>query len=103
MVRRVYAEKKPALRLEAQGLLTELRTILGVSSLTGLRLVNRYDVENMDAGVFQRAKTIVFSEPQTDLLYEEDCPLPEGSVERQAQAMIEQLARYGALEVVHDG
>ena len=32
-----------------------------------------------------------------------DCPLPDGSVERQAQAMIEQLARYGALEVVRDG
>ena len=36
MVRRVYVEKKPALRLEAQGLLTELQTILGVSALTGL-------------------------------------------------------------------
>ncbi len=32
-----------------------------------------------------------------------DCPLPEGSVERQAQAMIKQLAKYGALEVMHDG
>ena len=32
-----------------------------------------------------------------------DCPLPDGSVERQAQAMIEQLARYGALEVIQDG
>ena len=32
-----------------------------------------------------------------------DCPRPDGSVERQAQAMIEQLARYGALEVVRDG
>ena len=32
-----------------------------------------------------------------------DCPLPDGSVERQAQAMIEKLARYGALEVVRDG
>jgi len=32
-----------------------------------------------------------------------DCPLPEGSVERQAQAMIEHLARYGALEVIRDG
>ncbi len=32
-----------------------------------------------------------------------DCPLPDGSVERQAQAMIEQLARYGALEVIRDG
>ena len=78
MVRRVYAEKKPALRLEAQGLLNELRTILGVSALTGLRLVNRYDVEGIADGVFQKAKTIVFSEPQVDLLYEEDLPLPEG-------------------------
>ncbi|MCI9461399.1 MAG: phosphoribosylformylglycinamidine synthase, partial [Oscillibacter sp.] len=78
MVRRVYAEKKPALRLEAQGLLTELRTILGVSSLTGLRLVNRYDVENLSEEVFQRAKSIVFSEPQVDLIYEESFPLPEG-------------------------
>nr|WP_326166190.1 phosphoribosylformylglycinamidine synthase [uncultured Oscillibacter sp.] len=78
MVRRVYAEKKPALRLEAQGLLNELRTILGVSALTGLRLVNRYDVEGIADGAFQKAKTIVFSEPQVDLLYEEDLPLPEG-------------------------
>ncbi len=78
MVRRVYVEKKPALRLEAQGLLTELRTILGVSALTGLRLVNRYDVENIPEAVFRKAKAIVFSEPQVDLLYEEDFPLPEG-------------------------
>ena len=78
MVRRVYVEKKPALRLEARGLLTELQTILGVSALTGLRLVNRYDVEGLSEEVFQRAKSLVFSEPQADLLYEEDCPLPEG-------------------------
>ena len=32
-----------------------------------------------------------------------DCPLPDGSVERQAQAMIDRLAKYGALEVVRDG
>ncbi len=32
-----------------------------------------------------------------------DCPLPDGSVERQAQAMIEKLAKYGALEVIRDG
>ncbi|WP_325213968.1 phosphoribosylformylglycinamidine synthase [Oscillibacter sp.] len=78
MVRRVYVEKKPALRLEAQGLLTELRTILGIAALTGLRLVNRYDVEGLTEEVFQRAKTIVFSEPQVDLIYEERFPLPEG-------------------------
>lgn len=32
-----------------------------------------------------------------------DCPLPDGSVERQAQAMIDKLAKYGALEVIRDG
>ncbi len=78
MVRRIYVEKQPALRLEAQGLLNELRTILGVTALTGLRLVNRYDVENIEDSVFQQAKTIVFSEPQVDLLYEDVCPMPEG-------------------------
>ena len=78
MVRRVYVEKQPVLRLEAQGLLTELQTILGVSALTGLRLVNRYDVENIADEVFQKAKAIVFSEPQVDLLYEEDFPAPQG-------------------------
>ena len=62
MVRRVYVEKKPSLRLEAQGLLSELQSILGVSALTGLRLVNRYDVENLADEVFQRAKSIVFSD-----------------------------------------
>ena len=78
MVRRVYVEKRPDLRLEAQGLLAELQAILGVTALTGLRLVNRYDVENIGDEVFQRAKAIVFSEPQVDLIYEEDFPVPEG-------------------------
>ena len=41
MVRRIYVEKKPALRQEAKSLLNELRTLLGISSLTGVRLINR--------------------------------------------------------------
>ena len=44
MVRRIYVEKKSALRHEANGLLNELRNLLGISSLTGLRVLNRYDV-----------------------------------------------------------
>ena len=66
MVRRIYVEKKPALRHEAANLLAELRTLLGISSLAGLRLVNRYDVEGLDEDVFQRAVNTVFSEPQVD-------------------------------------
>ena len=75
MVRRIYVEKTPALRHEAGALLGELRTLLGISSLTGLRLVNRYDVEGLDEDVFQRAVKTVFSEPQVDDAGE---TLPEG-------------------------
>ncbi|MBR4983788.1 MAG: phosphoribosylformylglycinamidine synthase [Lachnospiraceae bacterium] len=66
MVRRIYVEKKPTLRLEAAGLLNELRSLLGISNLTGLRLINRYDVEGLEEDVFQRAVQTVFSEPQVD-------------------------------------
>ena len=51
MVRRIYVEKKPTLRLEAAGLLNELRSLLGISNLTDLRLINRYDVEGLEEDV----------------------------------------------------
>ena len=66
MVRRIYVEKKAELRQEAAGLLNELRSLLGISSLTGLRLINRYDVEGLEEEVFERAVQTVFSEPQVD-------------------------------------
>ena len=75
MVRRIYVEKKPALRHEAAGLLNELHSLLGISNLTNLRLVNRYDVEGLDKEVFDRAVQTVFSEPQVDDATE---ALPEG-------------------------
>ena len=75
MVRRIYVEKKPALRQEAAGLLNELRTLLGVTALTGLRLLNRYDVEGLDEAAFRRAVGTVLSEPQVDDVYE---ALPAG-------------------------
>ena len=66
MVRRIYVEKKESLRLEAAGLLNEFRTLLGISALTGLRVINRYDVEGLEEDVFLRAVQTVFSEPQVD-------------------------------------
>ena len=73
MVRRIYVEKKPTLRLEAAGLLNELRTLLGISNLTDVRVVNRYDVEGLEEEEFQRAVQTVFSEPQVDVTTAE-CP-----------------------------
>ena len=66
MVRRIYVEKKPALRQEAAGLLNELKSFLGITALTGLRVLNRYDVEGLDEETFRRAVQTVFSEPQVD-------------------------------------
>ena len=68
MVRRIYVEKKEALRHEAAGLLNELKNLLGLEALTGLRLINRYDVESIDEALFEDCKGKVFSEPQLDIV-----------------------------------
>lgn len=66
MVSRVYVEKKPGFDVEAQQLLHELQTILGVANLESLRLINRYDVEGISDDLFETCITTVFSEPQVD-------------------------------------
>ena len=66
MVLRVYVEKKPGFDVEARQLLAELRGILGIESLTGVRLVNRYDVEGISTELFEQCVPTVFSEPQSD-------------------------------------
>ena len=76
MVYRLYVEKKPGFDHEARGLLDELRSFLGVKGLTHLRVLNRYDVENLDEAIFRQAIKGVFSEPQLDDVYEE---LPAGA------------------------
>ncbi len=74
MVSRVYVEKKPGFDVEAQQLLHELHTILGVNELTNLRLINRYDVEGISTELFNACIPTVFSEPQSDIATTE---LPE--------------------------
>ena len=66
MVYRVYVEKKEALANEARALLGDLREFLGIRSLTGIRLLNRYDLENINRGLFDYAVKTVLSEPQLD-------------------------------------
>ncbi len=68
MVYRIFVEKRPALAHEANGLLSELRTHVGITGLESVRLLNRYDVENIDSDLFDRAARTVFSEPQLDLV-----------------------------------
>ena len=66
MVYRVYVEKKPGLDNEARGLLKDVREFLGIQGLEKVRLLNRYDAENMDPELFETAVREVFSEPQLD-------------------------------------
>ena len=69
-VQRIYVEKRPEHAVEAKGLLAEFRGLLGVKGLTGLRILNRYDVEGMAPEQFRQAVPVVFSEPQLDIVSE---------------------------------
>ncbi len=66
MVYRVYVERKPGFDGEAKALLGEVRSLLQIESVTGIRMLNRYDVEGISEELFQRCVPTVFSEPQTD-------------------------------------
>ena len=71
MVYRVYVEKRAPYDEEAQRALAEFNALPGVDGLTGLRLLNRYDVEGIDEELFKKCLPVVFSEPQVDdVLYE---------------------------------
>lgn len=78
-VRRVYVEKKTDFAVQAKELRHEIRSYLGIQSLTGLRILIRYDVENISDEVFERACKTVFSEPPVDDLYQEEFAMAEGA------------------------
>lgn len=60
MVYRIYVEKKQGLQTEADGLRADLVNLLGIKGLTGLRLLNRYDVEHIDKELFENCKQRYF-------------------------------------------
>ena len=66
MVYRIYVEKKDGLQNEANGLLAELKTFLGIDCVESIRIFNRYDAENITEELFDYAVKTVFSEPQLD-------------------------------------
>ncbi len=67
MVYRIFVEKKPGLANEAQALLNDARNLLGIARLEQVRLLNRYDAENISEDLFHSAVGTVFSEPQVDI------------------------------------
>ncbi len=71
MVYRVYVEKKQGLEAEAKSLRYDIRHLLGIKALENVRVVNRYDVENIEKDLFDYAVKTVFSEPQLDNVSDE--------------------------------
>ena len=76
-VRRVYAEKKKGFRGAAESLAHEVRNYLGIPELKEIRILIRYDVENISDEVFREAEKCVFSEPPVDDLTEETFPVAD--------------------------
>ena len=71
MVKRVFVEKKAELAHEAKKLFSDAVNLLGIKSLTGVRVINRYDVDNITDELFDYACGVVFSEPQLDIVSSE--------------------------------
>ncbi|MBR4764595.1 MAG: phosphoribosylformylglycinamidine synthase, partial [Lachnospiraceae bacterium] len=78
-VRRIYVEKKQPYAVEAQHLKEEITGFLGVDGIEDVRVLIRYDVENISDQVFETACRTVFSEPPVDILYRETIEIPEGA------------------------
>ena len=80
MVYRIYVEKKEGLQNEAKALLSEINDLLSITSLKNVRVLNRYDAENITEELFDYAVKAVFSEPQLDIA------TPEIEIEEDAHA-----------------
>ncbi len=70
-VKRVYVEKKPAFAVKAKELQSEISSYLGISGVTKVRELVRYDMENISEETYRKALVTVFSEPPVDDIYEE--------------------------------
>ncbi len=77
-VKRVYVEKKADFAVQAKELRHEIRHYLGIRTVTGVRVLIRYDVENVSEESFEKACNGVFAEPPVDILYREEVPVQEG-------------------------
>ncbi|MBR4754233.1 MAG: hypothetical protein IK054_03510, partial [Lachnospiraceae bacterium] len=77
-VRRIYVEKKKPYAVAAGKLFGEIKNYLGIDSVTGVRVLIRYDIENISDETYEAAKRTVFSEAPVDDIYEESFDAGEG-------------------------
>lgn len=75
-IHRIFVEKKDEFAVEAHGILADLRENLSITTLTGVRVINRYDVSGLTDEEYQKARGIIFSEPPVDNAYDEQIDIP---------------------------
>ncbi len=76
-IKRLYVEKKPGFNGEANELAKDIKDYVGVTSVTGVRILHRYDTDKIEEGVYNQAKHTIYSEPPVDILYDETLQLAE--------------------------
>ena len=74
-VKRIFVEKKPGFDIEAQALASDLRDNLGITTITGVRLINRYDIQGLDENQLALAVPTILSEPNVDEVSFETLPV----------------------------
>ncbi|MGN0266143.1 MAG: phosphoribosylformylglycinamidine synthase [Lachnospiraceae bacterium] len=79
-VKRIYVEKKPPFAVAAKELRHEIKGYLGIKTITGVRQLIRYDVENISEDIYRKAVNTIFSEPPVDDVYEGTFPSAEGDL-----------------------
>ena len=73
-VKRVFVEKKPEYAIKAGELREEIESYLDITGVTGVRVLVRYDIENISEDVYKEALGTIFSEPPVDDVFEETFP-----------------------------
>ena len=73
-VKRVFVEKKPEYAIKARELREEIESYLDITEVTGVRVLVRYDIENISEDVYKEALRTIFSEPPVDEVFEETFP-----------------------------
>ncbi|MDO5475986.1 MAG: phosphoribosylformylglycinamidine synthase [Eubacteriales bacterium] len=86
-VRRVYVEKKEPFAVAARQLKEDIESFLGIDQIRGVRILIRYDVENISDETFEKGCRTVFSEPPVDILYREEIEIPEGTAVFSVEAL----------------
>ena len=76
---RIYVEKKPEFAIKAKDLKHEIKHYLNIQTVTNVRELIRYDVENISDETYEKACKVVFAEPPVDICYQEDFPRAEGA------------------------